>query len=146
MSYTCLQYHIVFSTKERACFLDDDVMPRLVNYIGGIIRGLGGTLLGGNGPEDHIHLAAVLPARRTIADVLRDVKSNSSGWTREEFPSLCGFGWQDGYSAFSVSQSVMPRVVEYIRQQKEHHKKMTFEEELGRLLKQHGIDFDPRYL
>ena len=77
MSYTCLQYHIVFSTKERACFLDDDVMPRLVRYIGGIIRGFGGTLLGGNGPEDHIHLAAVLPATRAIADVLRDVKSNS---------------------------------------------------------------------
>jgi REP element-mobilizing transposase RayT len=146
MSYTCLQYHIVFSTKERARFLDDDIMPRLVNYIGGIIRGLGGTLLGSNGPEDHIHLAAILPHTRTIADVLRDVKSNSSGWIREQFPSLSSFGWQDGYSAFSVSQSVMPRVVEYIREQKKHHKKMTFEEELGRLLKQHGIDFDPRYL
>jgi len=146
MSYTCLQYHIVFSTKERGRFLDDDIMPRLVNYIGGIIRGLGGTLLGGNGPEDHIHLAAVLPATRTIADVLRDVKSNSSGWIRDEFPSLGGFGWQDGYAAFSVSQSVMPKVVEYIREQTEHHKKMTFEEEIARLLKQHGIDFDPRYL
>ncbi len=67
-------------------------MPRLVNYIGGIIHGLGGTLLGGNGPEDHIHLAAILPPTRTIADVLRDVKSNSSGWTREEFPALSGFG------------------------------------------------------
>ena len=146
MSYTCLQYHIVFSTKERGRFLDDDIMPRLVNYIGGIIRGLGGTLLGGNGPEDHIHLAAVLPATRTIADVLRDVKSNSSGWIRDEFPSLGGFGWQDGYAAFSVSQSVMPKVVEYIREQTEHHKKMTFEEEIARLLKQHGIEFDPRYV
>jgi REP element-mobilizing transposase RayT len=121
-------------------------MPRLVDYIGGIIRGLGGTLLGGNGPEDHIHLAAILPPTRNIADVLRDIKSNSSGWIRDEFPSLSGFGWQDGYSAFSVSQSVMPKVLEYIRDQKQHHKKMTFEEEIGRLLKQHGIDFDPRYV
>ncbi len=121
-------------------------MPRLVKYIGGIIRGLGGTLLDGNGPEDHIHLAAILPATRTVADVLRDVKSSSSRWIHDEFPSLSGFGWQDGYSAFSVSQSVMPRVLEYIGQQKEHHKKMTFEEELGRFLKQHGMDFDPRYV
>jgi len=146
MSYTCLQYHIVFSTKERARLLDGEIMPRLVKYIGGIIRGLGGTLLGGNGSEDHMHLAAILPPTRTIADVLRDVKSNSSGWIRDEFPALSGFGWQDGYSAFSVSQSVMPKVLEYIREQKEHHKKMTFEEELGRLLKQHGIEFDPRYV
>jgi REP element-mobilizing transposase RayT len=146
MSYTCLQYHIVFSTKDRRCFFDDGIMPRLVDYIGGIIRGLGGTLLGGNGPEDHIHLAAILPHTGTIADVLRDVKSNSSGWLRDVFPSLSGFGWQDGYSAFSVSQSVMPKVLEYIRNQKQHHKKMTYEEEIGRLLKQHGIDYDPRYV
>ncbi len=121
-------------------------MPRLADYIGGIVRGLGGTLLAGNGPEDHIHLAAILPHTRTIADVLRDVKSNSSGWIRDEFPSLTGSGWQDGYSAFSVSQSVMPKVVQYIRDQKQHHRKMTFEEEITRLLKQHGIDFNPRYV
>jgi len=146
MSHTCLQYHMVFSTKQRGCFLNGEITPRLVDYIGGIVRGLGGTLLGGNGPEDHIHLAPILPPTLAIADVLRDIKSNSSRWLRETFPSLRGFGWQDGYSAFSVSQSVMPLVLDYTREQQKHHKKMTFEEEITRLLQQHGIKFDPRFL
>ena len=146
MSFTSLQYHLAFSTKERHRLLDHEIMPRLVSYIGGTIRALGGTLLEGNGPEDHIHLAAALPPTRAVADVMRDVKSSSSAWLHEEFPAMRGFGWQDGYAAFSVSQSVMPEVIDYIREQKQHHRKMTFVEELARLLERHGIEFNPQYL
>jgi len=146
MSHTSLQYHIAFSTKERRRFLDPEIMPRLASYIGGTIRGLGGTLLGANGPDDHIHLAAILPPTRAVADVLRDIKASSSGWLRGEFPGMRDFGWQDGYAAFSVSHSVMPRVLDYIRGQQEHHRRLTFDQEIARMLQQHGIEFDPRYL
>ena len=146
MSYTCLHYHIVFATKERRPFVDEAMMPRLAQYIGGIIRGFGGKLLQCNGPGDHIHLAALLPATRGLADMIRDIKSNSSSWVHDEFESLRVFGWQDGYAAFSVSQSGMPAVVNYIRRQKEHHHEMTFEEELAKLLERHEISFDPKYL
>ncbi|HUT92479.1 MAG TPA: transposase [Thermoguttaceae bacterium] len=146
MSYTRFQSHLIFSTKQRQPWLYADTMPRLVHYIGGIIRGLGGTLIEGNGPEDHIHLAAILPATRAPSDVLRDVKALSSKWLHQTFPSLHGFGWQDGYAGFSVSETVMSKVVDYIRKQQEHHRRMTFEEEIARLLRQHGIEFDERYI
>ena len=74
------------------------------------------------------------------------VKSNSSGWIHGTFPELRGFAWQDGYSSFTVSPSVLPRVMQYIRNQREHHRKTTFQEELIGLLKKHGIKYDERYI
>lgn len=146
MSFSSLQYHLAFVTKERRPFLGSDMMPRLASYLGGVIRGLGGTLLEANGPEDHIHLTTILPPTRAVADVMRDIKAGSSGWIRHEFRGMKEFAWQDGYAAFSVSQSVMPNVIGYVRTQQEHHRKMTFVEELARLLEKHGISFDPQYL
>ena len=146
MSFSSLQYHLAFSTKQRRRFLDSNMMSRLASYIGGIIRGLGGTLLAANGPEDHIHLTTILPPTRAVADVMRDIKAGSSGWIRQEFPGMRGFAWQDGYAAFSVSQSVMPSVIDYVRAQQGHHREMTFVEELARLLEKHGISFNPQHL
>ena len=146
MSYTCLQYHLVFSTKQRHPWLHADVMPRLVKFIGGTVRSFGGSLIEAHGPADHIHLAAVLPPTKTVSEMLRDIKANSSRWIHESFGELRTFAWQDGYAAFAVSLSVMPKVVDYIRRQVEHHRKMTFEEEMVRLLTQHGIEFDRRYI
>ena len=146
MSHCCLQYHMAFSTKERRPLLDPEVMPRLASYIGGTIRGLGGTLLEANGPEDHIHISAILPPVHAVADMMRDIKSSSTAWLRREVPGMKAFAWQDGYAAFSVSQSVMPAVLNYIRSQQDHHRKMTFVEELTELLERHGVAFDPAYL
>jgi len=146
MSYTSLNHHIVFSTKERRPFLKADTMSRLVPYLGGIIRDDGGTMLKANGPADHIHVIVTLPATLALADVLRTVKSVSSKWIHGTFPRLKAFAWQDGYAAFSVSRSVLPKVVRYVADQAEHHRKMSFTEELVALLKKHGIAYDERYL
>jgi REP element-mobilizing transposase RayT len=146
MSYCKLQYHIVFSTKERRPFLTDRVRARLIPFVGGIIRSLDGTLLKGNGPQDHLHLATVLHPAKAVSDVMREVKSRSSAWIHETFPDLRSFAWQDGYAAFSVSHSAMPDVIAYIRGQQEHHRKMDFREELISLLKRHEIEFDEKYL
>ncbi len=146
MSHTCLQYHIIFATKKRTRWLCDDTMPRLVKYFGGIVRDLGGSMVEANGAEDHVHIAAALPPTRPVADILREIKAGSSGWVHREFANLCEFAWQEGYAAFSVSRSAMPKVVDYIRRQKEHHAKMTFVDELSLFLKRHGVEFDPQYL
>jgi len=146
MSYTDLQYHIVFSTKERQPLLDAQLRPRLIKYIGGILRGLNGKLLEADGPEDHLHLAVSASAQSNPSALVRDIKANSSKWVHETFQDRRGFGWQDGYAAFSVSHSVMPKVIAYIRNQKAHHERVSFQEELAALLRRHEIAFDERYI
>jgi len=146
MSYTCLYYHIVFSTKERRAYLNEEQVQSVCKYIGGILRNQKGCLLTGNGMPDHLHLAASLHPKTCISDCLQDIKASSSKWIHENYPDLELFSWQDGYSAFSVSYSGLDKVLAYIRNQQTHHKKQTFEEELISLLKKHKIDYDPKYV
>ena len=146
MSYTNLHYHIVFSTKNRVAVMDETVMPRLCQYFGGIIRELDGTLLLANGPADHIHLATTLSPKLALTDFLRTIKTNTSRWIHQNFAHMGDFRWQDGYSAFSVSHSAVPKVIRYIRNQIEHHRTVTFEEELRTLLRRHNIDYDEKCL
>jgi transposase IS200 family protein len=90
---------------------------------------------------EHIHLLLQFPPTLMIADAIRDIKANSSGWMSGEIGS---FAWQQGYGGFGVSKSNIAAVVQYIQNQEKHHKKMTFEEEFIALLKKHGIEYDPR--
>ena len=145
-SYTNLLYHLIFSTKERRPFLTLERQPRLYEYIGGIIRGIGGISLGINGTEDHVHVLAKLRPDRALSDVLRDLKSNATGWLHDVFPDLKDFSWQRGYGAFSVSHSNIDPVRDYIARQKEHHHRVSFRDEFIRFLKANGIAFDERYL
>lgn len=145
MSFTNLKYHIVFSTKERRGLLTDDIRPRIVQYIGGVARAGKSTLFEGGGVKDHLHLAVSVHPTVAISDFVREVKSKSSGWLRQEM----GFGrfrWQDEYAAFTVSQSQWTSVLKYIRTQKTHHHGMSFEDELRALLMKHGIEFDACHL
>jgi REP element-mobilizing transposase RayT len=146
MSYTNFHTHIVFATKDRRAMLIDKIMERLVPYLGGIIRKLNGTMLAANGPENHLHILATLPPTIAPSDFIRDIKANSSKWIHNTFPEMASFRWQDGYSAFSVSHSITPRVIQYIHKQQEHHKVKSFDEELVVLLKLHEIKFDDRYI
>ena len=145
-SYTCLHHHIVFSTKNRLPQLTEDIRDPVYRYISGIIANQRGKLLIAGAIPNHVHLLAGLHPTTSIAELLRLVKSNSSGWVHDEFPRHRDFDWQDGYSAFSVSYSNLERVRQYIANQEEHHRTVTFEAELESLLKRHGIQYDPRYL
>lgn len=145
MSYTSLNYHIVFSTKERRPYLNEEHIQAVCRYIGGILRNQDGCLLTGNGMSDHLHLAMSLHPKICISDSLQNIKGSSSKWIHETYPDLALFSWQDGYSAFSVSYSGLDKVLAYIRNQQAHHKKQTFEDELISLLKKHKIDYDPKY-
>ena len=145
-SYVNLLYHVVFSTKERTPLITEPYQPRLYEYIGGTIRGLGGVALEINGVEDHVHVLAKLRQDKALSDVLRDLKANASGWMHEVFPELKDFAWQNGYGAFTVSASQVEAVRHYIANQKVHHQKQSFEDEFVQLLKLHDIEFDEKYL
>ena len=145
-SYTNLIYHIVFSTKDRRPLITAARQERLYDYIGGIIRGLGGISLGINGIEDHVHVLTKLRPDKALSDVLRDLKANSSGWMHDVFPDARDFSWQNGYGAFTVSASQISAVEKYIADQQIHHAKQSFEDEFVGLLKKNEIEFDPIYL
>ena len=145
-SFTNLLYHIIFSTKERRPLITIDYQPRLYNYIGGVIRGAEGISLGINGVEDHVHVLAKLRPNRALSDVLRDLKCNASGWMHDVFPSLSNFSWQRGYAAFTVSQSNLHQVQQYLARQKQHHQRVSFRDEFIEFLKANEIEFDERYV
>jgi putative transposase len=145
-SFTNLLYHIIFSTKERHPLITLDYQPRLYSYIGGIIRGTGGIPLGINGMEEHVHVLTKLRPDRALSDVLRDLKSNATGWMHDVFPPLSDFSWQRGYAAFTVSQSNLKHVQRYLAKQKEHHHKVSFRDEFIQFLKANEIEFDERYI
>src|SRR5262249_2507573 len=127
-SFTNLLYHIIFSTKGRAPWIDAATRPRLHEYLGGVIRGEGGIALLINGVADHVHILAKLRQDKAVSEVLRAVKANSSGWIHRTFPALAEFAWQSGYGAFTVSFSQVERVRQYIRGQEEHHRRVSFQE------------------
>jgi len=148
MSHTYIQLlvHIVFSTKNRQPFLDAELRPRIFAYMGGIFRELEAIAILINGPSDHVHILASLPAKTSLSDIMRVVKTNSSRWVHEQFPNRQQFAWQTGYGAFSVSQSNLEVVRAYIANQEEHHRKRTFQGEYVAFLKEYGIEYDEQYL
>jgi REP element-mobilizing transposase RayT len=145
-TYTNLLYHIVFSTKDRIPLITNNIQEELYKYIGGIIRAEGGVQLEIGGMQEHVHILAKFKAAISVAEMLNKIKSNSSKWANDHKMKLRKFGWQEGYAAFSVSESQVPAVREYIRNQKEHHRQQTYQEEFVTLLERHGIEYDPQYL
>ena len=146
MSYTKLMYHIVFSTKNRMATLKQEHLPRIREYIGGIIRSMGGQMLAANGPPDHLHIAAIGPPTIDVSNFVKTIKDNSSKWMHQTVPDLEYLYWQDDYAAFTVSPSALPRLIAYIANQQEHHRKVDFKQELIALLRRHGVPYEEGYL
>jgi putative transposase len=145
-TYTCLHYHVIFSTKHRERWITQDIEQRIWEYLGGIARqnDLKPLMIGA--VEDHIHMLLTVPPSLSVSDALKRIKGGSSGWVKENFPSLQGFGWQDGYGAFTVSKSQIHEVDEYIRNQREHHRVKTFQEEYRAFLDKHEVEYNEQYL
>ena len=144
MSYTNLLYHIVYATRERAPLITNTLRPRLHEYLGGTVRGIGGIALEINGTNDHVHVLAKARPTISVSEFLSKLKSISSGWAKRQTNGR--FGWQARFGAFTVSESQVERVRRYIRNQEAHHKKDSFEDEFKALLRAHRIDFDERHL
>ena len=98
------------------------------------------------GTNDHIHILAIFKAAVSVSEMLAKIKANSSKWANDHKMKLRKFGWQEGYAAFTVSESQVPTVREYIRNQEDHHRKQTYQEEFVALLERNGIEYDPRFL
>jgi REP element-mobilizing transposase RayT len=145
-TYVSLYYHIIFSTKNRVKYIKPEIEGRVWSYIGGIARAHRMTALQVGGIEDHIHALIMAPATLSPSQIAQYLKGDSSKWMHEEFPILHLFAWQDGYGAFTVSQSNLSEVIRYIQNQREHHRKKTFQEEYLELLQRHGIEYDERYV
>ena len=138
--------HLVFSTKNRERVLTGRIQTELHPYLAGILDNIQCPSIQVGGVEDHVHLFFGLSRTRTIADVVETVKTSSSKWMKTKGTDLSDFHWQSGYGAFSVSQSDADSVVNYIRNQAQHHQKMTFQEEYRRLLERYQVAFDEKYV
>jgi putative transposase len=145
-TYTSLHYHVVFSTKNRQPFLIEAIRERLFAYLGGITRENGMNALEVGGVADHVHLLLSIPASLAVSKAVQLIKGGSSHWLKDTFPNMIDFAWQDGYAAFTVSQSQLDDVQAYIRSQPEHHRTKTFAEEYRAFLARHRIDYGERYL
>jgi REP element-mobilizing transposase RayT len=119
---------------------------RLYSYMGGIIRAERGLLHDIGGIEDHVHLYLRWRPDKSISDLMRVVKSHSSGWVHDNFPTHADFAWQEGYGVFTVSKYQEPALRAYIAGQREHHKQEDFKSEFIRFLKAHGIDYDEQFV
>ena len=143
---TNLIYHVVFSTKNRSPIIYEEVQSELHNYIAGIVRNKKELLLGIGGIEDHLHIVLKVRAGINLSEIVRTIKSNSSKWLNECKSYQGSFNWQNGYGAFSVSASQLDRVCHYVKNQKEHHKKTSFQDEFVRFLEQNQMEYNPAYL
>jgi putative transposase len=135
--------HVVFSTKDRRKLMSGEFRPRMWAYAAGVCNKLEIPVLAVGGMEDHIHFLLQIPPTLPVAKAVLAIKSNSSRWANEEGHK---FAWQQGYGAFSVSNSVVPTVIRYIQNQETHHRRMSFDAEFLALLKKHGIGFDPKFV
>jgi len=145
MSHTYVKNHIhlVFSTKGRLKMISKDVQPELWTYMAGICRHHGLVPIAINGTDDHCHVLFHLPTTIEASKAVQVIKANSSRWMSQRKK---GFAWQVGGGVFGVSVSNTPAVIRYIRNQEEHHRKRSFEDEYVTLLRKHEIEFDPRYV
>jgi putative transposase len=146
-SLSAVYIHLVFSTKNRRPFLQDrDLRERLYKEFGGISKRLECAPIITGGVEDHIHHLVRFGRTISQAEWVKELKRASNKWLKEQGVAFADFEWQAGYATFSVSASKLEQVKLYIANQEEHHRRMTFQDELRGLLERHGIEWDERYI
>src|SRR5690606_21411646 len=138
--------HLIFSTKYREPLITDCIDQKLHAYLGGICRGMECPPIKVGGWLDHVHILCMLSKKIPLMKLLEDVKSDSSAWMKTNGIQFSEFYWQDGYGAFSVSPSHVQSTVDYIANQKDHHSKVSFQDEFRAYLKEYEINYDERYV
>jgi putative transposase len=145
-SLSSILIHLVFSTKNREPFLKPAIEAELHPYMATIFRDHNSPSLIIDGAADHIHALFALGRTITVANLVEEVKTGSSKWLKTKGREFRNFHWQRGYGAFSIGQSNVAELKRYIRNQKEHHRKINFQDEYRKFLKRYEIDFDERYV
>lgn len=138
--------HVVFSTKHREKTIPDYLRAKLHAYLAGICRAKGSEAYRVGGTGDHVHIACTLPRTLTQAKLLEETKKASSIWMKQQEGGPQHFSWQAGYGIFSLGQSQLPMLIQYIDNQEEHHRTKSFKEELLELLEKYDVEYDEKYL
>jgi REP element-mobilizing transposase RayT len=138
--------HLIFATRNREPLLRDSVREDLHGYLGGILRDLDSPFAAINSEPDHVHVLFVLARTRALSELVGQLKRGSSAWLKTQGTAFNAFHWQNGYGAFSVSQSSVDEVCDYIRRQREHHQRVSFQDEFRAFLRRYEIEFDERYV
>lgn len=138
--------HIVFSTKYRQPFITDDIEDALFAYLGAMCKDMDCPPIKIGGYRDHVHILCLLSRKIAMMDLLEEIKAHSSKWMKTHGPAFENFYWQDGYAAFSVNPMGVDVVIRYIENQKKHHQKIKFQDEMRNFFKKYKIDFNERYV
>ena len=138
--------HLIFATKYRENIIKQTDLSELYAYIAGILNHIDCPMICIGGTTNHVHVLCVLNKNMALSKMVEEVKRSSSKWIKSKDPFYRQFGWQNGYGAFSVSQSKVEIVVKYIQNQEEHHKKMLFVDELKMFLREYGVEYKDEYL
>jgi REP element-mobilizing transposase RayT len=139
--------HIVFSTKKHFPFLSDrEVRREMHRYLAGACKGVNSPAIVVGGTADHVHILLILSRRHSLAEIMKEIKWQSSRWIKSKGSMLQKFEWQRGYGVFSVGESSVDGVRAYIDRQEQHHRKKSFREEYCDLLRESGIEYDDRYM
>ncbi len=138
--------HLVFSVRGRRPCLTKDIQSELFSYLSGVLRGEGHTPIAIGGQTDHVHLLFGLSRTQEISKIVEKLKTSTSIWLKTKNPNLSDFHWQAGYGAFGISPKEIEVVSNYIRNQDDHHKHISFQDEYRRILQEFGIEFDERYV
>ena len=145
-SLSSILIHLIFSTKNREPFLTPEIDTELYPYLASIFKAMNSSALIINGTSDHIHTLFSLSRVVAIASLVEEVKTESSKWIKTKGREFRNFYWQSGYGAFSIGQSQVSTVKRYIKGQKEHHRRVSFQDEYRKFLKVYEVDYDERYV
>ncbi len=136
--------HLIFSTKHRQPLISEVIRPRLHAYMVGVLDNLKSPSIQTGGTSDHVHSLCILSRTISQADLIEELKKSSSKWMKAE--GVLAFSWQAGYGVFSIGESQTGALIRYIQNQEEHHRKVTFQEELRKFLDRYKVAYDERYL
>lgn len=145
-TYTQIHIQFVFAVKYRAALIGAEWEDNLQKYITGIFQNNNHKMIQINNMPDHIHILVGIRPHQSISSLIQNVKTESSKWINDKGLSKSKFSWQEGYGAFSYSKSDLPNVIQYIHNQKEHHKKESFLSEYAKFLKDFEIEFEDKYI
>jgi REP element-mobilizing transposase RayT len=136
--------HIIFSTKERRPVLKAEIRPELFAYLATVCRGIDCDCFRVGGVDDHVHLAVRVHPAKSVADVVKEIKTSTSQWLKSK--GIVRFAWQRGYAAFSVSPADSGALIKYIETQEAHHRKRDFQAEMRAFFEKYHVPFDERYV
>ena len=138
--------HIVFSTKYRRNLIDEMIEDLLFSYIGAICQALECHPIQIGGYRNHVHILCQLSRKITVMEFLEEIKKRSSRWIKTQGAAYAEFYWQDGYAIFSVNPYQTKKLIQYIKNQKEHHRSQSYKKEVCQFLQENRVNYDERYL